>query len=55
LFQERYDLIIPLQFYEDLLVAPLLQLLKTTSFQQAVSELPGYDVTLMGTLIARIE
>jgi putative molybdopterin biosynthesis protein len=51
LFKERYDLVIPQKHYESPLLAPLLSLLSDPSFRQAVSELPGYDVTMMGTRI----
>lgn len=51
LFQERYDLVIPKQFSEDELLAPLFDLLADSRFQGAVSTLKGYDVSIMGTLI----
>jgi putative molybdopterin biosynthesis protein len=52
LFQERYDLIIPLQHYQDPLLAPLLRLLENDSFRQAVASMPGYDPSRMGEQIA---
>ena len=55
LFQERYDLVIPAQYYESHLLAPLLALLQEPSFRQAVAGLPGYDVSPMGTLIASLD
>ncbi|MFZ5882871.1 MAG: molybdopterin biosynthesis protein [Chloroflexota bacterium] len=51
LFQERYDLVIPKQFAEDDLLAPLFGLLADSAFRDAVSRLPGYDVSVMGTVI----
>ncbi len=54
LFEERYDLIIPREHYESPLLAPLLDLLQEFAFREAVSRLPGYDVTPMGTLIAEL-
>lgn len=51
LFQERYDLVIPKQFADDNLLAPLLDLLADTRFREAVSHLKGYDVSVMGTII----
>ena len=51
LFQERYDLVIPKQFAEGDLLAPLFRVLADTRFRTAVSRLPGYDVSVMGTLI----
>jgi len=55
LFQERYDLVIPREYYQSELLAPLLDLLKQDDFRQAVAALPGYDIEPMGTLVARIE
>jgi putative molybdopterin biosynthesis protein len=51
LFQERYDLVIPKQFSEDDLLAPLFGLLAEHRFREAVAQLPGYDVSVMGTII----
>ncbi len=51
LFQERYDLVIPKQFAEDDLLAPLFGLLADPAFRKAVSQLPGYDVSVMGAVI----
>ena len=51
LFQERYDLVIPKQFADDNLLAPLFELLVDSAFRKAVSQLMGYDVSVMGTII----
>ena len=51
LYQERYDLVIPAHFAGIDLLAPLFGLLSDSSFQKAVSQLPGYDVSVMGTII----
>jgi putative molybdopterin biosynthesis protein len=51
LYQERYDLIIPRQFAEGALMAPLLDLLHSKKFQDAVKALPGYDTGVMGTVV----
>lgn len=51
LFQERYDLVIPKQFADDNLLAPLFNLLADRGFQEAVSQLKGYDVSTMGAII----
>ena len=55
LFDERYDLVIPQVYYRDQLLAPLLELLTSPDFRQAVAQLPGYDTEVMGTVIADIE
>jgi putative molybdopterin biosynthesis protein len=54
LFQERYDLVIPKIFYESELLAPLFAVLSDMEFRAAVSRMPGYDVTVMGKLIAEV-
>ena len=51
LFQERYDLVIPKQFADDELLAPLFELLADAAFREAVSQLMGYDVSVMGRII----
>ncbi len=51
LFQERYDLVIPRSFADDDLLAPLFDLLADSRFQEAVSRLNGYDVSVMGKVI----
>ena len=51
LFQERYDLVIPRSFAETDLLAPLFGLLTDRRFREAVSQLPGYDVSIMGRTI----
>ena len=51
LFQERYDLVIPKQFVESDLLAPLFGLLADPAFRKEVSKLIGYDVSVMGTII----
>jgi putative molybdopterin biosynthesis protein len=52
LFQERYDLVIPTEFFDSQLIAPLLGLLELREFRNAVAALPGYDIRPMGTIIA---
>jgi len=51
LFQERYDLVIPKEFAESELLAPLFGLLADSAFRKAVSQLIGYDVSVMGMVI----
>lgn len=51
LFQERYDLVIPKQFADDDLLAPLFELLADRGFREAVSQLKGYDMSVMGAVI----
>ena len=50
LFQERYDLVIPIEHAESDLLAPLFDVLADSDFRNAVAQLPGYDVSVMGTL-----
>jgi len=51
LFQERYDLVIPKEHADSHLLAPLFGLLTERGFREAVSQLTGYDVSVMGTVI----
>ncbi len=55
LFQERYDLVIPKEYADSDLLAPLFELLAGRSFREAVSRLMGYDVSVMGTVILEDE
>jgi putative molybdopterin biosynthesis protein len=51
LFHERYDLVIPSEYAETSLLAPLFDVIGGAPFRNAVSTLPGYDVKEMGRLI----
>jgi putative molybdopterin biosynthesis protein len=51
LFQERYDLVFLKQFSESDLLTPLFDLFGDRRFREAVSQLKGYDVSAMGTVI----
>ncbi len=55
LFKERYDLVIPRDYYQSDLLAPLLEIMNEAQFKNAVSELPGYDIDPMGRIIAEID
>jgi putative molybdopterin biosynthesis protein len=52
LYQERYDLVIPQQFYGSKLLEPLFKTLQDQAFRQAVLSLPGYNIDQMGKEIA---
>lgn len=54
LFQERYDLVIPREHYENPLLSPLLKILHDPRFRETIQNLPGYDTSIMGKEIARI-
>ncbi|MEW6718378.1 MAG: molybdopterin biosynthesis protein [Chloroflexota bacterium] len=54
LFNERYDLVIPRQHFRSSLLEPLLNLLADEGFRNAVAQLPGYDVSVIGTVIAEL-
>lgn len=54
LFKEEYDLIIPSEYYTSDLLAPLLQTLAEKNFKQQVQTLPGYDVSRMGNIVAKL-
>ncbi len=51
LFQERYDLVIPMRYAESELLAPLFAILGEPDFRDGISKLPGYDVSVMGKVI----
>ena len=55
LFQERYDLIIPKEYADQELLAPLMDVLDDPDFQAMVASLPGYDLTPMGKVVAEME
>lgn len=54
LFEEYYELVIPEKFFADPLLVPIFEVLDDPAFRQAVAELPGYDVSRMGRLIAEV-
>jgi putative molybdopterin biosynthesis protein len=54
LFEERYDLVIPVEYYESELLGPLLEVLADRQFRQAVAQLPGYDPACMGDMVAEL-
>ncbi len=49
---ERYDLVIPKQYYESDLLKPLLDLIRGESFKQIVAGLDGYDSNPMGHVVS---
>ena len=53
LFEEQYDLVIPAEFYESDLLAPMLDMIRSPEFQSEVHSLGGYNVSKMGTLKTR--
>jgi putative molybdopterin biosynthesis protein len=54
LFQETYQLIIPKVYAESDLLVPLFEVLEDQGFQQAIMNMPGYDVNQMGRLMAEV-
>lgn len=54
LYSERYDLIIPQEYADSDLLRPVFDLLEDPQFRQAVSKRPGYDVSQMGNLVAKL-
>lgn len=51
LFEERYDLVIAAAYAHSDLLAPLFDVLADADFRHAVAQLPGYDVSAMGTVV----
>jgi putative molybdopterin biosynthesis protein len=54
LFDERYDLVIPVEHYQSALLQPLLDLIRDPQFARAVAALGGYGVGQMGQELARL-
>ena len=52
LLTEQYDLVIPADFYEGDLLAPLLSLVRSAQFRQQVESLGGYEAARMGHVVA---
>jgi len=51
LFKERYDLVMTRECAESDLLAPLIALLGGGELRDEVARLPGYDVSVMGTVV----
>ena len=54
LFNERYDLVIPVEHYESDLLQPLLTIIRDPHFRQTVEQLGGYETSQMGEILAEI-
>ncbi len=56
LFHERYDLVIPVEYYEGELLAPLLEIIRRpdAAFRQMVQAMGGYDTAHMGEVLAEL-
>lgn len=52
--KERYDLVIPRVHYGSELLRPLRDLLAAPELRAAIAELPGYDTSRMGEVIAEL-
>ena len=55
LFKERYDLIIPQEYFDAPILAPLLDIIHSDRFRDAVEALGGYDTSPMGKVIAVVK
>ena len=54
LYDERYDLVVPTEYYESDLLKPLIEILRSTVFAESVMQLPGYELNRPGQVIAEI-
>ncbi|MCH8062041.1 MAG: molybdopterin biosynthesis protein [Chloroflexi bacterium] len=52
LLSERYDLVIPSEYYQSELLQPLLDLINSDDFKSEVESLGGYDTSQTGTVLA---
>lgn len=55
LFLEMYQLVVPNHVLESHLLDPVFELAQDKTFRDAISKLPGYDLSQMGQLIFRSE
>jgi putative molybdopterin biosynthesis protein len=55
LFEERYDLIIPEEYFKGQLLAPFFEVLIDPAFKHAVDQLPGYNTSILGETVAVVE
>ena len=51
---ERFDLVMPVDFYQSDLLAPVLEVIRSSTFRRRVDELGGYDTTAMGDVVAEV-
>ena len=51
---ERFDLIIPADFYRSELLAPVLAVIRSGGFRRRIDELGGYDTAIMGEVVAEV-
>ena len=51
LLNEQYDLVIPIDFYDGELLAPLLGLIRSDEFKSEVEALGGYDTSCTGEVV----
>jgi putative molybdopterin biosynthesis protein len=54
LYNERYDLVIPRIFFDNEILAPLFSVINDAEFRQVVSGMPGYDISVMGQIVAEL-
>ncbi len=54
LLKERYDLVIPREYFQSELLAPLLAIIRGAEFPAAVQALGGYDTSDMGRVVAEL-
>ena len=51
MLKERYDLVIPREYYESELLAPLLDVIRGDDFRREVDALGGYDLSQIGQVL----
>ncbi|MEA3337040.1 MAG: molybdopterin biosynthesis protein [Chloroflexota bacterium] len=54
LFNERYDLVIPAEYYDSELLEPLMAVIRSAEFSGTVEALGGYDTAGIGEVIAEL-
>jgi molybdate-binding protein len=51
---ERYDLVVPADFYEGAILAPLLAIVRDRAFAERVAALGGYATPQLGQALASL-
>ena len=51
---ERFDLVIPTDFYRREMLAPVLAVIRSGGFRRRIDELGGYDTAMMGEVVAEV-
>ena len=51
LYHEDFDLIVACEYYHNGFLDPVFELMSEPKFQQSISNMAGYDVSVMGEIV----